>query len=78
MVVPSGTQDDLWAIPLINTPGMRQGSEKVFGWGPWCAAGWRRRLEAKSPVPPHSVVIDAMGRVVIHKTWKPGELDGIK
>jgi len=27
------TQAYLWAMPLINTLGMKFGSEKVFGWG---------------------------------------------
>lgn len=43
-----GTQVYLWAMPLINTLGMKLGSEKVFGAGYNILPVWKKRLDAKT------------------------------
>ena len=54
----------LWALPLINTLGMKVGSEKVFGVGSHVLPVWKKRLDAKTLVTtPNSDVIYAMGYV---------------
>ena len=40
------TQTYLWALPLINTLGMKVGSEKVFGAGYNVLPFWKKRLDA--------------------------------
>lgn len=58
------TQTYLWALPLINTLGMKVGSEKVFGAGCNVLPVWKKRLDAKTLVTtPNSDVIYAMGYV---------------
>ena len=55
------TQAYLWAMPLINTLGMKNGSEKVFGAGYNILPVWKKRLDAKTLVTtPNSDVIYAM------------------
>ena len=55
------TQTYLWAMPLINTLGMKVGSEKVFGAGYNVLPVWKKRLDAKTLVTtPNSDVIYAM------------------
>src|SRR5262245_52226425 len=55
------TQAYLWAMPLINTLGMKTGSEKVFGAGYNILPVWKKRLDAKTLVTtPNSDVIYAM------------------
>lgn len=55
------TQTYLWALPLINTLGMKFGSEKVFGAGYNILPVWKKRLDAKTLVTtPNSDVIYAM------------------
>jgi len=50
-----------WALPLINTLGMKFGSEKVFGAGYNILPVWKKRLDAKTLVTtPNSDVIYAM------------------
>ncbi|MBI3484267.1 MAG: hypothetical protein HY012_03840, partial [Acidobacteria bacterium] len=44
------TQTYLWALPLINTLGMKVGSEKVFGAGYNVLPIWKKRLDAKTLV----------------------------
>src|SRR5262245_6275636 len=44
------TQTYLWALPLINTLGMKEGSEKVFGGGYNVLPIWKKRLDAKTLV----------------------------
>src|SRR5262249_24123658 len=44
------TQTYLWALPLINTLGMKEGSEKVFGTGYNVLPIWKKRLDAKTLV----------------------------
>jgi hypothetical protein len=38
------TQTYLWALPLVNTLGMKVGSEKVFGAGYNVLPVWKKRL----------------------------------
>ena len=58
------TQAYLWALPLVNTLGMKVGSEKVFGAGYNVLPVWKKRLDAKTLVTtPNSDVIYAMGYV---------------
>src|SRR5262245_41499395 len=62
------TQTYLWALPLINTLGMKVGSEKVFGAGYNVLPIWKRRLDAKTLVTtPNSDVIYAMSYVDLGK-----------
>lgn len=54
----------LWAMPLINTMGMKVGSEKTFGAGYHVLPIWKKRLSAKTLVTtPNSDVIYAMSYV---------------
>lgn len=58
------TQAYLWALPLINTLGMKFGSEKVFGEGYNVLPVWKKRLDARTQVTtPNSDVIYAMSYV---------------
>jgi len=62
------TQAYLWALPLINTLGMKDGSEKVFGAGYNVLPVWKKRLDAKTLVTtPNSDVIYAMSYVDLGK-----------
>ncbi len=62
------TQTYLWALPLINTLGMKVGSEKVFGAGYNVLPVWKKRLDAKTLVTtPNSDVIYAMSYVDLGK-----------
>jgi hypothetical protein len=62
------TQTYLWALPLINTLGMKDGSEKVFGAGYNVLPVWKERLDAKTLVTtPNSDVIYAMSYVDLGK-----------
>ena len=62
------TQAYLWALPLINTLGMKDGSEKTFGAGYNVLPIWKKRLDAKTLVTtPNSDVIYAMGYVDLGK-----------
>jgi hypothetical protein len=55
------TQTYLWALPLINTLGMKVGSEKAFGAGYHVLPVWKKRLDARTLVTtPNSDVIYAM------------------
>ena len=77
------TQTYLWALPLINTMGMKDGSEKVFGKGYNVLPVWKKRLDAKTLVTtPNSDVIYAMSYVDLGKTGPlvfeaPPNLQGI-
>ena len=58
------TQAYLWAMPLINTMGMKTGSEKVFGAGYNVLPIWKDRLNARTLVTtPNSDVLYAMSYV---------------
>ena len=62
------TQTYLWALPLINTLGMKFGSEKVFGAGYNILPVWKKRLDAKTLVTtPNSDVIYAMTYIDVGK-----------
>ena len=62
------TQTYLWALPLINTLGMKYGSEKVFGAGYNILPVWKKRLDAKTLVTtPNSDVIYAMSYLDLGK-----------
>jgi hypothetical protein len=62
------TQTYLWALPLINTLGMKVGSEKQFGAGYNVLPIWKKRLDAKTLVTtPNSDVIYAMSYVDVGK-----------
>jgi hypothetical protein len=62
------TQTYLWALPLINTLGMKVGSEKAFGAGYNVLPVWKKRLDAKTLVTtPNSDVIYAMGYLDLGK-----------
>ena len=47
LIFQRATQTYLWALPLINTLGMKSGSEKVFGAGYDVLPIWKRRLDAR-------------------------------
>ena len=78
-----GTQAYLWALPLINTLGMKLGSEKIFGAGYNVLPIWKNRLDAKTLVTtPNSDVIYAMSYVDLGKDGPivfeaPPQLQGI-
>jgi hypothetical protein len=62
------TQTYLWALPLLNTMGMKTGSESVFGAGYNVLPIWKRRLDAKTLVTtPNCDVIYAMSYVNLTK-----------
>jgi len=77
------TQTYLWALPLINTLGMKIGSEKTFGAGYNVLPVWKKRLDAKTLVTtPNSDVIYAMSYLDLGKDGPmvfeaPPELQGI-
>jgi hypothetical protein len=77
------TQTYLWAMPLLNTLGMKLGSEKVFGAGYNVLPIWKKRLDAKTLVTtPNSDVIYAMSYVDLGKDGPlvfeaPPQLQGI-
>jgi len=62
------TQAYLWALPLVNTLGMKAGSEKTFGAGFHVMPVWKKRLDAKTLITtPNSDVIYAMSYVDLGK-----------
>lgn len=77
------TQTYLWAMPLINTLGMKVGSEEKFGSGYNVLPVWKKRLDAKTLVTtPNSDVIYAMSYVDLGKDGPivfeaPPQLQGI-
>jgi hypothetical protein len=55
------TQTYLWALPLLNTMGMRDGAHDAFGTGYNIMQIWEKRLDAKTRIPtPNSDLIYAM------------------
>jgi hypothetical protein len=77
------TQAYLWAMPLLNTLGMKFGSEEVFGAGYNVLPIWKERLDTKTLVTtPNSDVLYAMGYVDMGETGPivleaPPNLQGI-
>lgn len=77
------TQAYLWAMPLINTLGMKFGSEAAFGAGYNVLPIWKQRLDPKTLVTtPNSDVLYAMGYVDMTETGPivldaPPNLQGI-
>jgi hypothetical protein len=77
------TQAYLWAMPLLNTLGMKFGSEEVFGAGYNVLPIWKERLDPKTLVTtPNSDVLYAMGYVEMGETGPivleaPANLQGI-
>ena len=77
------TQAYLWAMPLLNTLGMKFGSEHVFGAGYNILPIWKERLDPKTLVTtPNSDVIYAMSYVDMGETGPivfeaPPNLQGI-
>ena len=68
LVFQRATQTYLWAMPLINTLGMKFGSEEKFGAGYNVLPIWKRRLDAKTLVTtPNSDVIYAMSYLDLGK-----------
>lgn len=62
------TQAYLWALPLVNTLGMKTGSEKTFGSGHNVLPIWKKRINAKTLITtPNSDVIYAMSYVDLGK-----------
>jgi len=77
------TQAYLWAMPLINTLGMKFGSDAAFGTGYNVLPIWKERLDPKTLVTtPNSDVIYAMSYVDLSETGPlvfeaPSDLQGI-
>jgi hypothetical protein len=62
------TQIYLWALPLLNTMGMKAGSEEAFGAGYNVLPVWKKRLDARTLVTtPNFDVIYAMSYVDLGK-----------
>jgi hypothetical protein len=63
------TQVYLWALPLINTLGMKDGSEQKFGAGYNVLSIWKDRLNAKTLITtPNSDVLYAMSYADLGET----------
>jgi hypothetical protein len=68
LLLQRATQTYRWALPLINTLGMKVGSEKAFGAGYDVLPVWKERRDAKTLVTtPNSDVIYAMSYVDVGK-----------
>ncbi len=50
LVFQRATQTYLWAMPLINTLGMKVGAEEKFGTGYNIMTIWSKRLDAKTHI----------------------------
>jgi hypothetical protein len=62
MVYQYAVQSYLWALPILNMYGMKDGSEAKFGKGYNVLPVWKKRLNAKTLITtPNSDVIYAMG-----------------
>jgi hypothetical protein len=77
------TQVYLWAMPLINTLGMKYGAEEKFGSGYNVLLIWKERLDAKTLITtPNSDVIYAISFADLRETGPlvfeaPPEMQGI-
>jgi hypothetical protein len=68
MLFQRATQTYVWAMPILNMLGMKNGSEKLFGAGYNVLPVWKKRLDAKTLVTtPNSDVIYAMGYLNVGK-----------
>ena len=68
MLFQRASQIYLWAMPLINTMGMKTGSEKKFGAGYNVLPVWKERLNAKTQIlTPNSDVLYALSYVDLGK-----------
>src|SRR5262249_60030715 len=57
-----GVQSYIWALPVLNLYGMKEGAQKVFGKGYHILPIWKQRLNAKTLITnPNSGVIYALG-----------------
>ena len=62
LIFQRAVQSYLWALPVLNMYGMKEGSEKVFGKGYNILPIWKQRLNAKTLITtPNSDVIYALG-----------------
>mgnify|MGYP003694281755 CR=1 FL=1 len=62
LIFQRAVQSYLWALPVLNMYGMKEGSEKVFGKGYNMLPIWKQRLNAKTLITtPNSDVIYALG-----------------
>jgi len=83
LLFQQATQAYIWALPLINTLGMRSGAEDVFGTGYNVMPVWKERLDTKTMVTtPNSDLIYAMAFVDMGETGPivfeaPPKLQGI-
>src|SRR5215472_8521613 len=48
IVFQRAVQSYIWALPVLNMYGMKEGSEKVFGKGYNILPTWKQRLNAKT------------------------------
>ncbi|MBS0454841.1 MAG: DUF1254 domain-containing protein [Proteobacteria bacterium] len=83
LIFQRATQTYLWALPLLNTMGMRDGFAKSFGSGYNTMAIWEKRLDAKTLITtPNSDLIYGMVFVNVAETGPlvfeaPPKLQGI-
>jgi hypothetical protein len=69
MLFQRATQTYLWALPLINTLGMKVGAEEAFGSGYNIMPIWTKRLDPKTHVTtPNSDLIYGMAFVNLAET----------
>src|SRR5215471_5604742 len=62
LIFQRAVQSYIWALPVLNMYGMKEGSEKVFGKGYNILPIWKQRLNAKTLITtPNSDVIYALG-----------------
>ena len=70
------TQAYLWALPLINTLGMKTGSEKVFGAGYNVLPIFKNRLDAKTLITTPNSDVENSGCVQCDHERQPAHSDG--
>lgn len=69
LIFQRASQTYLWAIPLLNTMGMRDGFNESFGTGYDIMAIWERRLDARTHITtPNSDLIYGMTFVNVAET----------
>lgn len=83
LIFQRATQTYLWAMPLLNTLGMKVGAEEAFGTGYNVMPIWEKRLDAKTHITtPNSDLIYGMAFADLSKTGPlvidaPPNLQGI-